>query len=72
MTPGAFDMSAGEPAPAQPPKSNEPVGRGLECRDCGCRRFRTVYTKRRRNGTIQRRRECENCGRPMTTVERPL
>ena len=43
--------------------------RALECRWCGCRHFRVVYT-RERVGGIRRKRECRNCGKPMWTMER--
>ena len=42
---------------------------GLECRKCGCRHFRVVYTRRARSGKLVRRRECRNCGKRMTTIE---
>ena len=45
-------------------------GKGLVCRRCGCRHFRTVYTRRRAGGTILRRRECRHCGLRITTIER--
>jgi hypothetical protein len=43
--------------------------RGLECRHCGCRHFRVVYT-RERIGGLRRKRECRNCGKAMWTMER--
>ena len=43
--------------------------RGIECRDCGCRDLRVIYT-RRSIGQIIRRRECRHCGRRMTTREK--
>jgi hypothetical protein len=45
--------------------------RGLECRHCGCKHFRVVYTRPTWGGRIMRRRECRNCGRRMTTWEKP-
>ena len=44
--------------------------RGLECRGCGCKHFRVVYTRPYRGGSVVRRRECRYCGRRMTTVEK--
>ena len=32
---------------------------GLVCRHCGCRHFHTVYTRRRNDGIIRRKR-CRN------------
>jgi len=46
--------------------------RGLECRHCGCRDFRVVYTRRGWGGKLVRRRECRHCGKRMTTWERPI
>lgn len=43
--------------------------RGLVCRQCGCRHFRVLYTRRAAGGRILRRRECRNCGRRVTTRE---
>lgn len=43
---------------------------GLECRRCGCRHFYVIYTRRAPGGKLIRRRECRNCGKGMTTVER--
>ncbi|HOD84372.1 MAG: transcriptional regulator NrdR [Planctomycetes bacterium ADurb.Bin126] len=43
--------------------------RGLECRQCGCKHFRVVYTRATWGGRILRRRECRHCGRRMTTWE---
>ena len=47
-------------------------GRGLECRYCGCKHFRVVYTRPTMGGRILRRRECRHCGKRMTTWERPI
>ena len=44
--------------------------RGLECRHCGCKHFRVIYTRPTWGGRIMRRRECRNCGKRMTTWER--
>ena len=44
--------------------------RGLECRYCGCRHFRVIYTRPTWGGRIMRRRESRNCGKRMTTWER--
>ena len=43
--------------------------RGIECPACGCRHFHVLYTRPTPSGRIQRRRECRNCGRRLTTVE---
>ena len=43
--------------------------RGLECRACGCKHFRVIYTRPTWGGRIMRRRECRHCGRRMTTWE---
>ncbi|MCG3178324.1 MAG: hypothetical protein BIFFINMI_00651 [Phycisphaerae bacterium] len=45
--------------------------RGIECRKCGCRHFRVLYTRNAWGGRIMRRRECRNCGKRMTTWEKP-
>jgi transcriptional regulator NrdR family protein len=46
--------------------------RGLECRACGCKHFRVIYTRPYRGGGVVRRRECRHCGRRMTTWERAI
>ena len=43
--------------------------RGLECRECGSRRFRVVYTRPALGGKIVRRRECRCCATRVTTWE---
>jgi transcriptional regulator NrdR family protein len=43
--------------------------RGLECRYCGCKHFRVVYTRPTWGNRIARRRECRHCGKRMTTWE---
>ena len=43
-------------------------GRGIGCPRCGCTRFSVVYV-RRGDEQIRRRRECEHCGRRITTIE---
>jgi len=45
--------------------------KGLECRACGCKHFRVIYTRRASGGRIVRRRECRHCGKRLTTWERP-
>ncbi len=42
---------------------------GLVCRQCGCRHFLTVYTRRRNDGIVRRKR-CRNCGATITTREK--
>jgi len=49
--------------------SPDPAMVGLTCRNCGCRHFYVVYTRRAPRAKLIRRRECRNCGRRMTTVE---
>lgn len=44
--------------------------RGLECRHCGCKHFRVIYTRPTWGGRIMRRRECRHCGKRMTTWEK--
>lgn len=41
---------------------------GLVCRTCGCRHFDTLQTLKR-EGKIDRRRECRNCGWRCMTSE---
>ena len=43
---------------------------GLQCRECGCRHFRVIYTRPYHGGRIMRRRECRHCGKRMTTWEK--
>ena len=43
---------------------------GLECRHCGCKHFRVIYTRPYRSGRIMRRRECRDCGKRITTWEK--
>ncbi len=63
----------GEPiTPGVEPGSEAPGGRGLECRYCGCRHFRVVYTRPAWGGRILRRRECRHCGKRVTTWEGPV
>jgi hypothetical protein len=54
--------NAAPPAPCHPPP------RGLECRGCGCRDLRVLYT-RYRAGSIVRVRACRHCGRRLVTRE---
>ncbi len=54
------------------PRPAENDDRGLECRNCGCKHFRVVYTRPYRGGGLIRRRECRHCGRRMTTWERAI
>lgn len=42
---------------------------GLVCRKCGCREFRTIYT-RRIPGGIRRARQCRYCGLRRRTIEK--
>ena len=63
-----MEASSTEPK-STPPKESS---RGLECRYCGCRHFRVIYTRRGWGGKLIRRRECRHCGKRMTTWERPV
>lgn len=42
---------------------------GLECRECGCKHFYTLYTRPAHANKVLRRRECRHCGRRVTTYE---
>jgi len=42
---------------------------GLECPECGCHHFDTVYT-RHHAGSVRRRKQCRNCGKRILTRER--
>jgi len=46
--------------------------RGLQCRNCGCQRFRVIYTRRAWGRKVVRRRECRQCGERLTTWERAI
>lgn len=46
--------------------------RGLQCRHCGCRHFRVIYTRRAWGGRVVRRRECRHCEERITTWERAI
>jgi len=52
---------------------DEPVEepRGVACSRCGCRHLPVYYTRHRPDGSIMRRRQCRNCGRMVTTYEKP-
>jgi hypothetical protein len=43
--------------------------RGIECRHCGCKHFRVIYTRPVSGSRLVRRRECRHCGKRMTTWE---
>jgi hypothetical protein len=62
------DLVASVP-PAAPPAESQ---RGLECRKCGCRDLRVVYTRSGRGGHIVRRRECRHCGQRLVTWEKVI
>ena len=53
----------------EPQREDRQEQRGLVCSDCGCQHFYVLYTRRRDNGRVMRRRECRNCGRRITTWE---
>jgi rRNA maturation endonuclease Nob1 len=44
--------------------------RGLECRCCGCKQFRVIYTRAALGSRIMPRRECRHCGGRVATWER--
>ena len=46
--------------------------RGLECRKCGCKHFRVIYTRPAWGNRIVRRCECRHCARRLTTWEEAL
>ena len=52
---------------------DEPIEqpRGVACPRCGCRHLPVYYTRHRPDGSILRRRQCRNCGRMVTTYEKP-
>ena len=56
-------------SPVAPKVASPEEKRGLECRSCGCRHFRVVYTRPAWGGRLVRRRECRHCGKRMTTWE---
>jgi transcriptional regulator NrdR family protein len=45
------------------------VTKGLVCSHCGSPRLRVVYTRPTWENRIRRRRECQQCGKRMTTWE---
>ena len=51
--------------------ANEDKQRGLQCRQCGGRRFRVIYT-RAADAKVVRRRECRKCATRITTWERAI
>ena len=61
IEPGAVDPDA---------KDEEGKRRGLKCPACGCRHFTVVYTRPSTQDRVIRRRECRNCRRRISTVER--
>ncbi|MCD4823463.1 MAG: hypothetical protein K8S55_02565 [Phycisphaerae bacterium] len=52
-------------------KQKESPHVGLTCRDCGCGHFLTVYTRRRNDGIVRRKR-CRHCGQAITTREKAI
>lgn len=66
------ETSPHSPASPEPGRREPGQGdnRGLECRRCGCKHFRVIYTRPTWGGRIQRRRECRHCGKRITTWER--
>ncbi len=55
--------------PSKIDEANPPEEKGLECPRCGCRHFYVVYNDKQTK-RIVRRRQCRNCGRRVTTVEK--
>jgi hypothetical protein len=49
-------------------ESVSPAVAGFECRACGCRDFRVVYTRPTNRG-VTRVRACRHCGRRIVTRE---
>ena len=45
---------------------------GLQCRKCGHRQFKVIYTRAAFGSKVVRRRECRKCGTRITTAERLL
>jgi transcriptional regulator NrdR family protein len=43
---------------------------GLTCPCCGGTDWRVVYTRGLARGAIRRRRECKQCGKRVTTIEK--
>ena len=54
------------------PNRSQDEQRGLECRECGCKHFRVIYTRAAYGGRIMRRRECRHCGTRITTWEQAI
>lgn len=63
-----MDATQAKPADSRK-KLPQSDNRGLECRHCGCKHFRVVYTRPTWGNRIIRRRECRQCRRRMTTWE---
>lgn len=61
-----------QPKTTGPVKNSGGDTRGLECRHCGCKHFRVLYTRRGSGSKLIRRRQCRHCGKRMTTWERQL
>ena len=59
------------PRPPTPPPIS-PGDRGIACRRCGCRHHQVIYSRRRRDGSIARRRECRHCGHQFLTREEEI
>ena len=55
-----------------PPNPKPKRGARIEfaCRECGCKHFYTISSRRLATGQIRRRRDCRNCGRTIYTIER--
>jgi hypothetical protein len=64
------NIAPGQQTQGQKTPTSDLDKRGLECRHCGCKHFRVIYTRPAWGGRIQRRRECRNCGKRLTTWER--
>lgn len=60
------------PAPAAPPSSaREPSAKQFRCSECGCPHFETVELIPLAKGRTRRTRICRNCGKSVTTIDKP-
>jgi hypothetical protein len=67
---GHDDMVKKPAGEAPTPAANDDLPMGLICHRCGCRHFYVVYTRKRPDGRILRRRECRHCGTRIMTIEK--
>jgi hypothetical protein len=67
------DTSDGALAVPSPiPEACDDLPLGLICHRCGCCHFYVVYTRKRPDGRILRRRECRHCGHRIMTIEKEI